>query len=634
MFAVRLHHGRALHSPRLPINPRLPFSTYLRRLAPAAGSAAASRYSDKSLLQPHGPVAKQLAATGVWRAHGEGRSPASPASSASSPVGTPSAPRRRSKTKKVTGDKTRVNIVNEKLCDDVLSYIGSSLERHRGCDLLDLYPGAGLWSGKLHDFLQPRSHVLLEPDAELYRPFLQPILDKPGTTLTPLSGIIWRELTSVLSPEYLPHQVVPDDLNARNDTLLVTANLCFHPKKRFLNFESIAFLILHQFVHAIRHGSLFQRYGLVRMLIWTRTDDKLSFIPRNIQRRRRQALENDFVCEWVQEVCGGETAATGWFVREDAIDNASALATAKRMRAAHFKLPAGREPTGFLETLAALESKKRAKTPGKHIPMFRRPYHDVLDDLRAVDEKHSFDEESEELKMMNNYTWRESSDLRKAKRLHELSKSLDKLVGLYKAKAAPSEIAAASLEWNTEMLGCAKTLSDEFVTYKDNLNAYRRSPRLLQWDKRAYEPMTVESSEFFPNVHCSLLDIQPKAPHPLLRQSGPNSNRAGDIFDVILGSMMHHSTQTIGGGLDSLWPGAADYILPRWTSGQDLSRGAFPPNLRCAELSPRQMDARQWEELLELWMEWPFHPEFHEMVGRIQDDPTDKLDDSVPGEAL
>lgn len=297
--------------------------------------------------------------------------------------------------------------------------------------------------------------MLLEPDAELYRPFLQPLLDQPGTTLVPKSGIIWRELNSVLTPEFLPHQVTPDDMNARNDTLLVTANFAFHPKRRFFNFESIASLILHQFVNTIRVSGLFQRYGLVRMLLWTRTDDTLSFIPRTIQRRKRQAVENDLLCEWIEEVCGGEAASASWFVRDDAINHASLTSTIKKMRTARLKLPVGREPEGFLETMAAVKGKKRVPLPGKQAPTFKRPYHGVLADLQAANiEQGGFAEDSTDLQTLNLCRWRANSDTRKAERLLQHSQHLDKIVKLLKAgTATPDKIAALELEWDTEMRG-------------------------------------------------------------------------------------------------------------------------------------------------------------------------------------
>ena len=44
-------------------------------------------------------------------------------------------------------------------------------------------------------------------------------------------------------------------------------------------------------------------------------------------------------------------------------------------------------------------------------------------------------------------------------------------------------------------------------------------------------------------------------------------------------------------------------------------------------------NAQQWEELLELWMEWPFRPELHELIGRTQDtdDPSAPSEENLPG---
>ncbi len=69
-----------------------------------------------------------------------------------------------------------------------------SLERHVGCDLIDIYPGAGLWSRKLHEALQPRSHILMEPD-KIYKPFLEPLLSTPNATLVTKSASCGTTLT-------------------------------------------------------------------------------------------------------------------------------------------------------------------------------------------------------------------------------------------------------------------------------------------------------------------------------------------------------------------------------------------------------------------------------------------------------
>ncbi|KAI0202113.1 hypothetical protein F4808DRAFT_421918 [Astrocystis sublimbata] len=610
MFRLRASHGLGLSSLPTPSTQRSLFSTTCRRSI--AGVSSASKYLDKSNLLANTPVAEQLLASGVWTpTHG--------------PKGL-----KRSRAGKPSADKTRVNIVSEKLCDDILTYVGHSLERHRGCDILDIYPGAGCWSRKLNDFLQPRSHVLLEPDADMYRPFLQPLLDRPGTTLLPKTGIVWRELNSVLTPEYLPHQTVATDRHARNDTLLVTANLAFHPKKRFLSFESVTSLVLHQFVDAIRSSALFQRYGCVRMLIWARSDDKLMFVPRNLQRRRKQALDNDLLCEWTDEICGDESAASSWFMREDAINQASMVSTIERMRAAKIKLPAGRETEGFPEALAGVKAKKKWPVPGTHPPTFKKPFQNVLAELQATNAETGLVGGSTEWLSMQRYQWRANADAKKATQFIEQMGYLKTYQQLLSSGTATGEqLAAAKSAWETNLFGHGKSFKEEFLTYSHNLHAFHRPVPLLPWDRRRYEPMTVQLDEFFPNVACSLLDIQPKAPHPLMCETGPGSNRAADILDIILQSLMQQTTAPVGPNLDALWPGAKDYILPRWSSIKDFSRGAFCPDLRHAEPCARLLDTQQVEELIELWMEWPFRPKFHELLGRAQEDLSDKYEETT-----
>ncbi|KAI1661859.1 S-adenosyl-L-methionine-dependent methyltransferase [Daldinia decipiens] len=564
----------------------------------------ASTPLDRSAITASGPVAEKLAATNLW---------------------TPKGSREKSdKTsqREPTGDKTRVNIVSERLCDNIFSYVGKSLRRHRGCDLIDIYPGAGLWSQKLHDFIEPRSHILMEPDAELYKPFLKPLLDQPNTTLVPASGLVWRELNSILTPEYLPHQTIPDaaKLSRRNDTLLVTANIAFHPQKRFLSFTSMAHLVLYQFIENIRISGLFQRYGLVRMLIWTRHDDKYGILPKVMQKRKKLALDTELCCEWVHEVCGREGPDNSWYVRDSNLDESSNLATWKRMSTAKMRIPEGRSSEGLKEARLNARSRKNL-TPGKRIPVFKRPYKDVLDKLETTHEIEIFTQDSDNYKSMRNYRWRANWEEKKHRRMLDLIKNYDAINTLYRSgKAAPGEIEALERELQENLEDNPKGFIKEFVTYKDNLHYYRQDPPLLLWDRRPYEPMVIKPEEFFPNIECSLLDIQPKRVNPLLRQTGEGSNRAGDSFELILSSLMSHGTIPISQALDALMPGAADYIMPRWRTARDLRHGGVVTNVKAMGLTPRLLNARQWEELIELWMEWPFRPDFYELVARTHDE--------------
>ncbi|KAI2465371.1 S-adenosyl-L-methionine-dependent methyltransferase [Annulohypoxylon bovei var. microspora] len=601
---------RNIFAPRLPplLRPSVPSLT--RR-------ALASKALVKTQLEASGPVAEQLAATGIWKAR---RGPVKN-SAKKSEKGSEKGSEKRSK-----ADKTRVNVVSEKLCDDILSYVGPSLDRHKGCDLVDIYPGAGLWSRKLHEYLKPRSHILMEPDAQVYEPFLKPLLDRPNTTLVQASGLVWRELTQILTPEYLPKQSIPSAtrLTHRNNKLLVTANIAFHPKRRFLNFESLASLVLYQFIESIRNSGLFQRYGLVRMLVWSRHDDKYALLPKVLQKRRKLAVDSELSCEWVREVCGRGGSDSAWYVRDNVIDDSSDVATWRRMRNAKLKMPAGRGSERLVAARKASQSGKKI-VPGYSMPSFTRPFHDALRELEEAYEEDAFAKGSDSYKSMQSYQWRSNWEAKKYGQMLELLKGLDHITDLHESgEASPREIKELESEWVEEVQAHPQGFIEEFTTYKDNLHYYRQDPPLLNWDRRPYESMSVLPEEFFPNVECSLLDIQPKRVHPLLRERGPNSSRAGDCFDLILGALMTQSTTPVGRALDSLMPGAADYIMPRWESARDVDHGGVVTKTRYSELTPRMLNSRQWEELLELWMEWPFRPEFHELVARTHDEGPDE----------
>ncbi|KAI1207581.1 S-adenosyl-L-methionine-dependent methyltransferase [Annulohypoxylon truncatum] len=594
---------RNIFSPHFPFLHRPPIVSLTRR-------TISLNALDKKQIKPIGAVAERLAATNLWISR-----------------------RGRKSDKDPKGDKTRVNVVGSKLCDDILSYIGPDLDRHKGCDLIDIYPGAGLWSRKLHDYLEPRSHILMEPDSQLYEPFLKPLLSRPNTTLIPKSGLVWRELTQILTPEHLPHQKVLASGQAarRNDELLVTANIAFHPKKRFQNFGSLVNLVLYQFIDAIRTRSLFQRYGLVRMLIWTRHDDKHGLIPKVLQRRKKLAVDSELSCEWVHEVCGPEDPDYVWYVRDDVINASSNVAAWRRMRDAKMKMPKERDSEALKEARKISQSGKIIK-PGITMPSFKRSYQETLRELEEEWDNKSIAKGSDRYKRWKHYQWRHNWEEKKSKYILALIKDLDNITALRKSgEMSPEEIKELETEWEENVQAHSQGFVDEFIACKDNLHYYRQDPPLLHWDRRQYESMVVKPEEFYPNIPCTLIDIQPKPVHPLMHQTGPNSNRAGDCFDLILSSLMTQSTTPIKQALDSLMPGAADYIIPRWKSIRDVDHGGVLAQTRYTELTPRMLNARQWEELLELWMEWPFRPQFHDLVARTHDEMLDE-DSILPGE--
>lgn len=582
--------------------------------------------ASKELLQTPNPIAEQLEATNLWR-HGRW-------SKASDKSG--------EKKKKFKGDKARVNITDEKLCDDIIGYLGPTLDRHVGCDLLDLFPGAGLWSRKLHDALQPRSHLLMEPDEELYTPMLKDLISRPNTTLIPKSGIVWTELSEVLNKTYLPHQVEqsPDEPPKRNDTLLVTANFSFYPKKKYAFFDNIAQLLLYQFINAVRTGSLFHKYGLIRMLIWVGDDEKNSVMARNVQRRKRLSVDAELSTEYIAEIVGADgisangVRAQGPFARDHTIDIESSINVLDRMQRSKISIPAGRE-TGIVREVTSLPKTDRKKVHAGNVPAhFHRPYRQELEELANGFEAGTFDQITNpvQFKRYKDLKYKAKWEGRRNELIHEL---------LCERAAMPTDLAAITDPkkreawtakhdaWEEKINRMDKYLRGDFLLTRDNLHVFRQDRPALSWDRRPVEPLAVSGMEFFPNVPCALLDIQPKAMHPLLREMGPGTTRAGDTFGLLLGSFFRSSLDPLDKVMESIYPGAAEGVLPHCPSLTDPKSGGAGYS-GWSGLSPRALNEQQLVEILDAWMKWPFRPGFSELVGRGSEE-SDYMGDEESG---
>ncbi|CRJ81834.1 hypothetical protein BN1708_001983 [Verticillium longisporum] len=538
--------------------------------------------------------------------------------------------RKKSTKPKPKGDRARVNITNDKFCDDVIDYIAPSLERHVGCDLLDINPGAGVWSKKLNDFLKPRSHILMEPDAELYKPFLDPLLERPGAKLVPESGILWTELTKALG--YLEHQVEQPRSSgtepSRNDTLLVTANLSFYPKRRFRNFDSVAVLVLYQLLTSIRLGSLFQKYGLVRMLLWINDDDKRTFLPRSIQNRKKSALQAEFSCEHLAEIAGKDPASLKvtpeqlkkMYARDQWINIESSRNTLARMKAAGIKKPPSHRRMALTDEVMKNHTGTEPLA-GKESTHVVRPYLAELDELNrlAAEDKLGAPKSKGNARraILANQLIRNE---REVAIFDELIHEQQELTRLHSSGELTSdEFAAREKAYSERVAALPKNSKADYHLLRDNYLLFRQDPPALLYDRRPWEPLRVEPGDFFPNVETALLDIQPKAMHPLLRNVGSGSSVTGDIFDLIQRSMLSSSLDPVEDTLDKLWPGAREAILENCPSLRDPAKGGLPgtgPSGICSRL----LNEQQWMEILDAFMKWPFRPSHAELIGRLGDD--------------
>lgn len=634
------------------------FTASYRRLA--------STSAKTTILKARTPAAKKLLATGFWS-------------------GGKAAKKQSNGSERVTGDKSRVNIVDKALCssytlmiplaeiasspdaqnltrvplDDILNVAGSSLRRHFGCDLLDINPGAGVWSLALNCLLKPRRHLLLEPDHELYSASLAPLLTKAGVKLIPKSGTVWSELQDVLCEEYLPEQHAllqrQEQLEPaassestglgeqRNDTLLVTANLCAHPRQRIGGFDSMAKLILHKFLTAVQSSSLFHRYGLVRMLLWVPDDDKTRILPRCAQDRRAAAIQAELTCEWITEWCGLDSTGDGDGVgslRDAVLDEQSARQVLHRMREAGIKMPTSREtalfrclnaPGEFSDQFAALDETQSALKMAdiSDLANGRNTRADLTTLLRLQQSvsKGKRQKSGTDHAELTRLRYKLANLAKVQRQTGQLLDERDDIVRKFASGALSQKELAdreAALNARVEAMPYAEQLA--FTTRRDNRQLFApagdgpNSPALF-WDRRPFEPLAIRNdlTEFFPNVPCALLDVQPKQVHALLRQTDKSSQisdrSAADYFDVLLPVLMRRPTEPLRSLFDTLWPDAAE-VVDRCPSLSQPADGGVPFT-GWMGLCPRTLRTGQWMELLEQWMQWEFRPGWADLVRRL-----------------
>lgn len=620
-----------------------------------------TRKRGSQVLEEKHPLASELAATGLWSAVRKKEEPR-PKLKAGRPrkgVGR----KKGAKTEeeppedglesggKPIGDKARVNIVSADLVGDIISYLGPTLGRHQGCDLISVYPGAGLFDKALHDAVQPRSHLLLEPDEAFYQPFLKPLLDRKGVRIIPKSGVVWDELNQVLTPEYLPDQVeVSQNLEEpppRNDTLLVTMNLCMFPKRRYSGFDSVSRLVAYQLIQSMRNSTLFQKYGQVRMLVWVPDDEKNQLVPRTLSHRHKVAWTGEMCTEYIAQVCSQdrsteanpEKAATsgvakraGERMRHGHLDLESTRQALVRMREGGFVTPAGRK-TGILKTVEEfglsldkpISLTEPPVTEGKFLSV---EYQRLLE----RHEKRALEAGSPERIRLQRLKYYHARQGREETRIFDMVRRHDEIVQAFteawqattssgrEKRLAEARKMEVEFDEDFEKLSCQ--MRHYVLHTRDEVHLLRQPPALgntLCWDRRPYEPLTVQDSEFFPNVPCTLIDIQPKAPHPILRASGAGNSHVSDIFDLIVGSLMWSSRSRVNDQLEQIWSGTKDGILDKLTALRDPAQGGVPLT-GCGALTVGVLNQTQLMQIVDEFMKWPFRPSFADMVGRLADE--------------
>jgi transcription factor 1 len=491
-------------------------------------------------------------------------------------------------------------------------------------------PGVGIWSEKLHNFLKPRTHILVEPDNRTYQPVLQPLLDAPGSTykLLPKSGLVWGHMERILSKEYLPHQEPysrgDPRLDQSNDTLLFVANLGTYPKRPYRGFSSMATLVLYQLMSAIRTHSLSQRYGHVRMLIWIESDERFTLLPQTVAQRRKAAIEAEICCEKIQEVASSTRAET-IHTRARDLELESTRVVYEKMKKQGVTVPAGRESDCLQEIISGVPRDEREVGRLGSTTAF-------LEELRDLEAQYARGELGE---WVDGPTAQRSPKLVRYKKLlneeNFHKRKFDKRAGmrseyneifamqrqLYettleeKRTALEEALKVRVAAWKSKIDELSEGDNETTLHYLENVRTFEVNPPALMWDRRDYEPLKVSEHEFRPMREMCLLDIQPKTLWPILRENSPNNY---DAFEYILSQLLIIPTQTIRRGFSALAPGAYDYLIAECPSLTDPTKGG---SIDVDLMTVRCLTAEMLKEVIEAWARWPFKPSRYEIMSRL-----------------
>ncbi|KAK5685921.1 hypothetical protein LTS10_002034 [Elasticomyces elasticus] len=562
----------------------------------------------------------------------------------------------RDRPKEFQASDQRNDIVSEKLCDDTIAYLAPTLEKHKGCTIIDIHPGASLWSSKLHDFLQPKCHVLMEPEELYVEPFIKPLLEKPGSTYrhTSLTGAhprdYWMNYDEVFKNLAPRTALSPDDpaLRQIDPNFLVIGNLARQYKvptrAKSVNFGS---LIMQQFLYAALANELFHKGGLVRTLLWLPEVDKYTMFPiSEVHRRPLNARLS---------VGSSITEAVGTL---DLYNLKNVFYARRRQRAPVMETVIANRTKRLMDEQHMMPPKDRPLLHDRaHTDLsgFVSPLETTVRTWKQLDQQ--IDETEARLKEVAEIApHRGVKQLKSKKQITGKHPDYSILtMDLKYPQCGPVSKTYAGSALNMDAIAifadaglrivnlevglCVLSEQDKADDPSDyerardriwaldaELEAYATSrsimvyafsqqiieqqlaclvePPLLALDAREYEPLKALPHEFWPNNQMMLLDMVPKS-RDLAVPGLASRHDTAKLCESLLKSLLQTTAQSIPEALDRLSPNAAQDLIPMMPSMKDPRRGG---RLNPSRVRTRGITEHIMEDLIKAWIEWPFKP--------------------------
>ncbi|CAD0085765.1 unnamed protein product [Aureobasidium mustum] len=535
-----------------------------------------------------------------------------------------------------------VDVVSEALCDQVIDYIGPDLDKHKGCDIIDLHPGACLWSNKIHERLKPRRHLLLEPDERYLDPFIKPLLDQKESAYrhTTLSGAAPKGYFDTYDKIFDDHLLPQRDplpandprLRKSNHSLLVIGSLVRRYSGLRTGTNAVAFpnLILHHLAEAAQTNIMFQRYGLIRVLLWVPDEIKNSILPDTVLHRTGYSINLESAFN-IAEVVGSDRSQMSRTEvnkkilhrqRQDQLDVWSARRVLERMQSKAMAIPEHRRPEMHQRALDADDQSLSDYNPIR-LPK-DKPLQAIVDDhegqlkklaeLAAIPrikrKQHTLPEakfkltnaSQEYIKVQDQpgcRLWFDSWGLQIAIE-NELSATKTTMAEQLRTDLETRILAADKKLSSIQEKMFSKDVVKQMVVLMNELFALCGPNPTMEWDRRPFEPMTAAEEEFWPRFPMRLVDLKPRA--EALGDDLMNPTEANHVRRGLLKAMFTHPAAPLMDSIDRLGPGARDLVGPEFSDAS--SGGRLDPK----HLLTRDITREQLTALTKAYIEWPFRP--------------------------
>lgn len=565
--------------------------------------------------------------------------------------------------------------------DSVLKRLAPTFDRDTPCDIVDVYPQGQLWSSKIHDFFKPRTHLLIEPRQRYYRAWLNSLVKRPNSTFKhlPWDPCARDTLSRLFDDDVLPKGTRggPDQFNR---SILIFLNIA---RLRQTTTRKSQFL-LHYFEALLNNDSI-HRYGMVRLIVVATAKHADILVPRTLNRRKRVALLAEATSK-VVHVAGINPPKLNWELKGLETVEKSASRTDQREKEAGIAVPEHRVPKP-LELAPSPTYVK--KWPGEKVYTYtqrpKKSWHDEYIDLERKLRYGTLGEKAKQKRLADRRR-RLLLENRDAAHLDELAatrKSVDKLeeklremkqtanYSTDQVRQVLSEMQQLSpkrdaqyesLSWLLKLY--ATHQAEERRCFEDNGEG-KQLP-LLQWDRRPYEPLHVNPSEFSRDTECSVVDIQPDPNSPILsrRRQYLEAGNESDYHAIVqvflyLGRLLIYSgRKPLDTILQALFPGRPmpELIdsIPSLTQLAKVSVSFIPSSEQgegaktdqeekavleyaddcLSHVSWRTLPASTIWDIAAEWHSWPFKPvavtDLHKILGGGSIDSHLTTDDGSP----